>query len=164
MSLNAIVYDSTSGQFDFNGVLVDTAELISKAEQVEREPVQYRNVRTASGKRSRRKVGRFATIGQISITANYIRSMLKFVKQHNWFVDHTDINCGDHSFDPNVPTPGSNWGRANKLKTNALQLIGSADQVALVDTRAAQLLRDRAGVLLRESGRLRSGRRPRKLA
>ncbi len=163
MSANAIVYNGTTNDFDFNGITVGPRQLRSIAEMLETQPVEYHYVRSFSGKRSRRKVGRFAWIGQVSVTANYIRGLLKFVEENGWFVDHIDV-CGDHRFDPNIPTPGANWGQSTKLKETARELLKTADQLITLDPKSAQLLQDRAGVLQRESKRLRAGYRPRKVS
>lgn len=161
MSQNAIVYDRTNDEFSFNGLLVRRRQLLTIAALLEEKPVEYRHVRTSSGKRSRRKQGRYAEIGQVSLTANYIRQMLQFVDQNGWFIDHTDVRCGDHDFNPNIPTPGSYWGHYLKLKSTARQLLQTADTLEGVDSKSAQQLRERAGVLQRECNRLRAGRRPR---
>ena len=163
MSLNAIVYNHEDREFSFNGLLVGVRQVRTIAQLLEEAPTSYRTVRSASGKRSRRKEGRYATIGQYYLTANYLRQMLAFVDQNGWFVDKTDVGVGDHDFNPNVPTPGTYWARSRELKRAARECLNTADLLAGVDRTTERLLRERAAVMQREAVRLSTveGARPR---
>lgn len=93
----------------------------------------------------------------VTVSVNYLTKALAFKAKTGWFIDFITTN-DDHSFDNNVPTPGSNWGAAKALlaeatartKANYAGLCRAAcrydeataeeAEIAALKTRAAELM------------------------
>jgi len=61
-------------------------------------------------------------MNRMGVTANYVVQMLRIVGKTGEFVDFTQGRMGDHEFDANTPTPGSNWAEAREAK-NVVKLL-----------------------------------------
>jgi len=104
--------------------------------------------------------------GGVTVSAGYVNEMLIWTRDHGWFIDVLE-DTDDHSFDPDKPTPGPNWGMATNARRTAermqrqfaarwrlarLSPLGSRKNACLYALQAIRL--ERRGELLQETAEL----------